>query len=276
MCLTEYCFFWPSEVRTVAYASYADQSNVSAAFHQIQSKPGVTNCTQKVLQDIKILWDRENSILTTKANIGVLSCFCHSVSVYIVQMLLNSSTKQTIPITFQNPIAFMNTECKKLFLQAMTAITTTVLNKKVLASHRNYQNLNLHLDITETNESDKLWNITQHFPGKMLANTEKLVWIHKVTFFVLFPCFILNQQGPSDSTWGKPTPKLEHFLSPPGICPLWSRCTWLMTKSCWGGRVKRDLPPILLCSSPEVRAHPGFPTRHPLQTRTAYRTVLAI
>lgn len=76
MCLREYCFFWPSEVRTVAYASYTDQSYVSAAFHQIQSKPGVTNCTEKVLEDIKILWEREKSFLTTKANTGVLSCFC--------------------------------------------------------------------------------------------------------------------------------------------------------------------------------------------------------
>lgn len=126
------------------------------AFHQIQSKPGVTNCTEKALEDIKILWDREN-----KANTGVLSCFCHCVSVCTAQMLLNGSTKQTFPETFQNPINFMDTEYKKLFLQAMTAINTTILNQKALALHRDYQNLNLYWDIRETNKSNKLWNINQ-------------------------------------------------------------------------------------------------------------------
>lgn len=104
------------------------------AFHKIQSKPEVTNCTEKVSEDIKILRDRENSILT-EAN-TVLSCFCHCVSVRTVQMLLNGPTKQADPVTLKNLIAFMDTECKKLFLQAMTAIITTVLNKKALALHR--------------------------------------------------------------------------------------------------------------------------------------------
>lgn len=67
-------------------------------------------------------------------------------------MLLNGSTKP-FPVTFENPIAFMDTECKKLFLQAMTAIT--LLNKKALALHRDYQNLNLYWDIRETKKSDK-------------------------------------------------------------------------------------------------------------------------
>lgn len=90
----------------------------------------------------------------------------------------------------------MDTECKKLFLQAMTAITTTVLNKKALALHREYQNLNLYWDIRETNKSDELWNITQHFPGKMLANTEKLVWIHKGHFLCSILMFYFKSTRP--------------------------------------------------------------------------------
>lgn len=155
------------------------------AFHQIQSKPGVINCTEKESEDIKILWDR-----------GVLSCFCHCVSVCTVRMLLNGPTKQTFPGTFQNPIAFMDTEYKKLFLQAMTAITTTVLNKKALALHREYQNLKLYWDIRKTNKSNKLWNVTQQFPGKTLANTENLVWIYKYHLLCSILIFYFKSKRP--------------------------------------------------------------------------------
>lgn len=114
-------------------------------------------------------------------------------------MLLNGSLKQTFSVTSQNPIAFMVTECKKLFLQAMTAITITVLNKKALAPPQRLPESELkHWDISKTNKSDKLWNITPHFPGKMLANNAKLVWIHTGHFLCssLIFCFYFKSTRP--------------------------------------------------------------------------------
>lgn len=106
------------------------------AFHQ-KSKPGITNSTEEILEHIKILWDRGNSILTTKAKTGYFYQFLPLYHCMFCSNVAQWLHRASVPSNFSKLfLPLLDAECEELFLKAMTAITITVLNGMTLALHR--------------------------------------------------------------------------------------------------------------------------------------------